>query len=128
MPWLSREPAQPYKLGYIPFRRPETPAERAMFDGTYEAIGPCIQSNPYGCTEHTLRRHGDDIIHDLWFRVDGKPDEYAFDKIRGYLEKYPFEGIVFWKDGVGPICKIKGTDLGFTWPPKERRIINGKVA
>ena len=107
-PLLSRNNAQPYKVGKI----------RGSFDGTYEAIGPAWQSNPYGLSRNTLYRHGDDFIGELWLRDDGKEDIYAYDKIRGYLETHEIEGIVFWLDGE-PLCKIKRSDFGFPWPPRK---------
>lgn len=80
-------------------------------DGTYEAIGPHFQSNPYGLDADRLVRHGAEIISDL---------ERSYDGIRAFLETHPIEGIVFWKDGA-PQCKIKRSDFGFKWPvPKEQ--------
>lgn len=75
-------------------------------DGTYEAIGPHFQSNPYQLEADTLKRHGEAVI-DL-------PDR-SFDAIREYLKNHAIEGIVFWKDGE-PRCKIKRRDFGFKWP------------
>jgi hypothetical protein len=105
-PLLSINNAQPYNLG--------------AFDGTYEAVGPAWQSNPYGLARNTLHRHGDDFIGDLWLRDDGKPDTFAYNKIRGYLETHEIEGIVFWLDGQ-PLCKIKRSDFGFEWPVKSNK-------
>ncbi len=73
-------------------------------DGTYEAIGPHFQSNPYGLAEDTLERHG--------ARVIDVPR--TFDGLKEYLEQNYMEGIVFWKDGE-PECKIKRRDFGFSW-------------
>lgn len=73
-------------------------------DGTYEAIGPHFQGNPYKLEVDTLVRHGIDCIS----------VERTFDGIRDYLEHHKIEGIVFWKDGI-PWCKIKRTDFGFEW-------------
>lgn len=76
-------------------------------DGTYEAIGPHFQGNPYGCEYDILAKHGiEDIIL-----------ERTFDGIKRYFENHIIEGIVFWKDGE-PQCKIKRTDFGFEWPIK----------
>lgn len=75
-------------------------------DGTYEAIGPHFQSNPYQLEADTLKRHGEEVI-DL-------PDR-TFEGIREYLQHHAIEGIVFWKDGE-PRCKIKRRDFGFKWP------------
>ncbi|MBR2256805.1 MAG: hypothetical protein IJ899_05575 [Blautia sp.] len=81
-----------------------TPGEAV--DGTYEAIGPHFQSNPYCLEKDILVRHGEKVL-DL-------PDR-SFEGIRDYLKKNVIEGIVFWKDGT-PQCKIKRRDFGFTWP------------
>lgn len=75
-------------------------------DGTYEAVGPHFQRNPYGLDEDVLERHGRIKIHNLPRTYDG---------IREYLRMHNIEGIVFWKDGE-PMCKIKRTDFGFKWP------------
>ena len=75
-------------------------------DGTYEAIGPHFQSNPYALSEDTLIRHGSVVI-DI-------PD-CSFEGIKSYLSNHNIEGIVFWKDGQ-PQCKIKRSDFGFRWP------------
>ena len=75
-------------------------------DGTYEAIGPHFQSNPYNLDFDVLQRHGTVII-DL-------PDR-SFEGIREYLRTHNIEGIVFWKDDQ-PQCKIKRKDFGFKWP------------
>lgn len=73
--------------------------------GTYEAIGPHFNGNPYNLTEDTIVRHGE-------AEITVKRD---FDSIKEYLEKTPIEGIVFWLDGQ-PVCKIKRSDFGFKWP------------
>ena len=75
-------------------------------DGTYEAIGPHFQSNPYTLSEDTLIRHGSVVI-DI-------PDR-SFEGIKAYLSNHNIEGIVFWKDGQ-PQCKIKRRDFGLRWP------------
>lgn len=79
-------------------------------DGTYEAVGPHFQGNPYQISYDTLLPHGKDAIEKL-------PRSFEF--IRNYLEHTPIEGIVFWLDGE-PICKIKRTDFGFEWPIRWR--------
>ena len=74
-------------------------------DGTYEAVGPHFQGNPYKLETDTLVMHGL-VVLDV---------ERSFDGIRNYLEQAEIEGIVFWKDGE-PQCKIKRSDFGFKWP------------
>jgi len=77
--------------------------------GTYEAIGPHFQNNPYGLTNDILVRHGAEVIYDC---------PRTFDGLRAYLESHIIEGIVFWLDGE-PMCKIKRSDFGFKWPCAE---------
>ena len=74
-------------------------------DGTYEAVGPHFQGNPYKLETDTLVEHGL-VVLDV---------ERSFDGIRNYLQQNEIEGIVFWKDGE-PQCKIKRSDFGFQWP------------
>jgi hypothetical protein len=73
-------------------------------DGTYEAIGPHFQGNPYDLADDILERHGERVI----------TVERTFEGIKKYLEENYIEGIVFWKDGE-PKCKIKRSDFGFKW-------------
>lgn len=82
--------------------------ENSVFhsDGTYEAVGPHFQGNPYELKEDVLTRHGSYILDDA-------PRD--FDGLREYLRTNGIEGIVFWKDGE-PQCKIKRSDFGFEWP------------
>ena len=94
---------------------PENPADKWFIsaynnladkkDGTYEAIGPHFQGNPYGLNVDILVPHGKSIVN----------IERTFEGIRNYLETHIIEGIVFWKDGE-PKCKIKRSDFGFQWP------------
>ena len=75
--------------------------------GTYEAIGPNFQGNPYGLDTDILVKHGAEII-------DVKRD---FMSISEWLNDHLVEGLVFWLDGE-PVCKIKRTDFGYEWPVK----------
>lgn len=79
-------------------------------DGTYEAVGPHFQGNPYNLKEDTLVPHGTFICYPL---------KRTFEGIKDYLYKHKYEGIVFWKDNK-PQCKIKRTDFGFEWPIKNQ--------
>ena len=74
-------------------------------DGTYEAIGPHFQGNPYKIQSDTLVPHGNDPIF----------VKRTFEGIRDYLSKNGIEGIVFWKDDE-PQCKIRRKDFGLEWP------------
>lgn len=76
----------------------------SLEDGTYEAIGPHFQGNPYHLEDDILERHGKRIL-DV---------PRSFEGIRSYLEEHYIEGIVFWKDGE-PMCKIKRSDFGLEW-------------
>lgn len=73
-------------------------------DGTYEAIGPHFQGNPYRAVRDMLVRHGQ-------ITVEVKRD---FTSIKAYLETNEIEGLVFWLNGE-PVCKIKRSDFGFSW-------------
>ena len=76
-------------------------------DGTYEAVGPHFQSNPYGLDEDVLERHGRIKIPDF-------PRDFS--GMRDYLSTHEIEGVVFWLDGE-PMCKIRRKDFGLKWPP-----------
>ena len=77
-------------------------------NGTYEAIGPHFQENPYNLAEDILVKHGENI-------VDVNRD---FMSISEWLNDHLVEGLVFWLDGE-PVCKIKRTDFGWEWPVKK---------
>lgn len=81
-------------------------------DGTYEAIGPHFQNNPYALTYDILEKHGNRIIKDA---------PRSFDGLCEYLRVHNIEGIVFWKDGE-PRCKIKRSDFGFKWPDENLQV------
>ena len=81
----------------------------ATEDGTYEAVGPHFQKNPYGLDDDFLERHGRIKIPDC-------PRDY--EGIKWYLYHHNIEGIV-WHRGNGEMCKIKRSDFNFPWPGKE---------
>lgn len=83
--------------------------ESGPIDGTYEAIGPHFQGNPYFLKRDIIRPHGYDVIVFL---------NRSFDGIKEFLRDNEIEGVVFWKNGQ-PQCKIKRSDFGFEWPVKE---------
>lgn len=76
-------------------------------DGTYEAVGPHFQGNPYNYDQDTLIKHGTDIVN------VGRD----FNSIKTFLLTSNVEGLVFWLGGE-PVCKIKRSDFGFSWPAK----------
>lgn len=77
-------------------------------NGTYEAVGLHFNGNPYVMRKDRLITHGDAVIPNL---------TRTFDGVKQCLENTPIEGIVFWLDGE-PVCKIKRSDFGFSWPVK----------
>ena len=80
-------------------------------DGTYEAIGPHFNGNPYSLKDDILIEHG------FFWVPYSDLSKLSFETIKKYLESHDVEGIVFWKDKK-PVCKIKRTDFGFKWPIK----------
>lgn len=75
-------------------------------NGTYELIGPKVQRNPHGATEHHLVQHG-------LKRLDGAPRDFG--GLRAYLAEHEIEGIV-WHHQDGRLVKIKRRDFGLKWP------------
>lgn len=78
-------------------------------DGTYEAIGPHFNGNPYDEPYDMLEPHGFYTMHDV---------ERTFEGVKDCLRRSKIEGIVFWLNNE-PVCKIKRSDFGFEWPVKE---------
>ena len=78
-------------------------------DGTYEAVGPHFNGNPYGYQYDMILKHGV-VVCDV---------ERTFEGVKNFLENVPMEGIVFWLNGE-PVCKIKRTDFGLEWPIKRK--------
>ncbi len=101
--WVPVDPTAPGDQWFLAARE-NTLGE--LQDGTYEAVGPHFQSNPYQLEADTLKRHGTEVI--------SLPDR-SFEAIREYLQHHVIEGIVFWKN-YQPCCKIKRRDFGFKWP------------
>ena len=81
---------------------------RSLEDGTYEAVGPHFNGNPYGYREDMLLKHGV-VICDV---------TRTFEGVKTLLEVAPVEGLVFWLNGEA-VCKIKKSDFGFEWPIKK---------
>lgn len=73
-------------------------------EGTYEAIGPHFNGDPYGIQYDTLCKHGLAVVY----------VERDFNFIKQYLADNNIEGLVFWLNGE-PVCKIKRSDFGFLW-------------
>lgn len=114
--WVKCEegnPADKYFLGA--FRRmKELWGEGSEKDGTYEAIGPAWQANPYRLEENLLERHGN-VKLPMESLLDKETGKITFDSIKAMLGQIEIEGIVFWVDGK-PLCKIKRSDFGYEWP------------
>lgn len=124
--WWQEGEADPVtgkRVGWVPVD-PDDPGDQwhreavDSFDdgeltaGTYELVGPKVQSNPHGFMSHHLIRHGTDWDADrnLW---DGMPDPSEFDRWGEWLHSRPapgFEGIV-WHHPDGRMCKIKAKDF-----------------
>lgn len=101
--WVRVDENNPGDKWFVEAYR-NTPVE-LIKDGTYEAIGPHFQGNPYKMSFDVLYRHGSELI-DV---------NRNFEDIGIFLNSHNMEGIVFWKDGE-PMCKIKRTDYGLKWP------------
>lgn len=111
--WVKVVENSPADRWFLDAYRDVKNREGELPNGTYEAIGPHFQSNPYQLKQDTLVRHGT-IEIDL-------PDR-SFESIRRYLLSHRSEGIVFWKDGK-PQCKIKRKDFGLKWPSTSEDIL-----
>lgn len=80
--------------------------------GTYELVGPKVNSNRHGFGEHMLIRHGIDPV--FWFEPP------TFGSIRDALQEgVAMEGIV-WHHPDGRMAKIKRRDFGFPWPAEAK--------
>lgn len=101
--WVKADPDNPSDKWF--WAAHDKTAFNVPSDGTYEAIGPHFNGNPYNLAYDSLVRHGT-------IEIDvGR----SFSEIREYLRTNVTEGIVFWLDGE-PKCKIKRSDFGFPWP------------
>lgn len=85
-------------------------------NGTFEAVGPHFQGNPYNLSHDQLIRHG---VH----KVEVPRSLYG---LRTFFESAYIEGIVFWKDGA-PRCKIKRSDFGLDWPVTKEENANEDI-
>ncbi len=106
---LEPDPNTGHWPGWIPVGDgPEDKRHREAFamgapleDGTYELVGPKINSNPDMFEEHTLVRHGS-------VPVDDVPRD--FDGLREASFKWFVEGVV-WHHPDGRMVKIKRKDF-----------------
>ena len=110
VPVKEDDPADKWFLAAYSYMKDNLrPVMGTLDDGTYEAIGPHFQGNPYQLSFDMMVRHG-------WVRTEV---DRSFEGIRAFLKSKIVEGLVFWKDGE-PRCKIKRSDFGFEWPIKEK--------
>lgn len=79
-----------------------------VLDGTYEAVGPAINSNKERRERHELVRHGSVVFDDAPRSHSG---------LREYLSRLDAEGIVFHHPD-GRMAKIRRSDFLLPWPPK----------
>ena len=107
--WIEVDPSSPGDKWFAEAFNNSRKMGMDLENGTYEAIGPHFQGNPYNLKEDILVKHGTMI-------VDIKRD---FESISQWLNGHPVEGLVFWLNGE-PMCKIKRTDFGYEWPVKEK--------
>lgn len=113
--WVPCEPEPDLHTGHWPgwiavTDGPEDRYHREAYvpgfpDGTYELVGPKVQSNPHGLSRHVLWKHGQ-ILSDV---------PRTFDALAAWLSSHQVEGIV-WLHPSGQRAKIKRKDFGFCWP------------
>lgn len=106
--WVEVDLSNPNDKWFVEAFNNSRKMDVELGNGTYEAIGPHFQGNPYGFKEDILIKHGVMI-------VNVKRD---FESISQWLNINAVEGLVFWLDGE-PVCKIKRTDFGYEWPVKD---------
>lgn len=90
-------------------------------EGTYELVGPKVQSNPYGLTEHMLTKHGDFLPYYL-----PKEPPRTFNGLKEFFRTANVEGIV-WHHPDGRMVKIKRRDFGYPWPAKNYLNLRGAL-
>lgn len=96
-------------------------------DGTYEALGPQHNANPYKLPRNILVRHG---VNDIPLQFDETDAVSTYEMLkRAFVrlrfkhvempELLPIEGIV-WHRGDGAMVKCLSSDLGESWKAKVR--------
>ena len=105
--WVEADPSNPNDRWFVEAFNNSRKMGAELENGTYEAIGPHFQGNPYELNNDILVKHGTMIVA---VRRD-------FESISQWLNDNAVEGLVFWLDGE-PVCKIKRTDFGYEWPVK----------
>ena len=107
--WVEVDPSNPNDRWFVEAFNNSRKMGMDLENGTYEAIGPHFQGNPYELNNDILVKHGTMVVA---VRRD-------FESISQWLNDNAVEGLVFWLDGE-PVCKIKRTDFGYEWPVKEK--------
>ena len=105
--WVEVDPSNPNDRWFVEAFSNSRKMGAELENGTYEAIGPHFQGNPYELSNDILVKHGTMVVA---VRRD-------FESISQWLNDNAVEGLVFWLDGE-PVCKIKRTDFGYEWPVK----------
>ena len=106
--WVEVDPSNPNDKWFVEAFNNSRKMGMELENGTYEAIGPHFQGNPYKLDHDILVKHGAMV-------VDVKRD---FESISQWLNNNDVEGLVFWLDGES-VCKIKRSDFGYEWPVKD---------
>jgi hypothetical protein len=73
-------------------------------DGTFELVGPKVQSNPHKLAKHELWRHGSVVVE-----VERTPEG-----ILRWLTENEHEGLVFHHPN-GEMAKVRRKDFGIKW-------------
>lgn len=109
--WVKVDDNNPADKWFVEaFRNGSLTLDRELEDGTYEAVGPHFQGNPYGLIKDWLVRHGS-------MEVDV---ERTFVGVDEFLEENYIEGLVFWLNGK-PVAKIKRSDFGYEWNNQSKK-------
>lgn len=90
-------------------------------DGIYELVGPKVQGNPHGFPAHSLIRVLPVDPALVRAPSDGGTPR-TFESLKLSLQISPYEGFVFHHPD-GRLAKLKRRDFGFSWPVKNRRVL-----
>jgi hypothetical protein len=83
-------------------------AQADLPDGTFELLGPKVQGNPEGLTEHRL------VAHDSGLAF-AEPPPRDFEGLRAWMSGQDIEGVV-WHHLDGRRAKLKLRDFGLKRP------------
>lgn len=76
-----------------------------LANSTYELVGPKVNRNPEGYEQHTLVRHGVQVLDNV---------DLSFMGLCHWLSAHPYEGIVWWRkpgDPAAGLAKLKRRDF-----------------